>query len=46
MVIIHPTDYSKFIPSSRVDYTFYILLPDGSSDDYNVYEVYSSYSIT
>ena len=41
-----PTDYSKFTPNSRVDYTFYILLPDGSSDDYYVYQVYSSYGIT
>ena len=39
-----PTDYSKFIPISRVDYTSYFLLPDESSDDY-VYQVYSSYSI-
>ena len=38
-----PTNYSKFIPNSRVDYTSYSLLPDGSSDDYYVYQVYSSY---
>ena len=41
-----PTDYSNFSPDSRVDYTSYILLPDGSSDDYDVYQVYSSYGIT
>ena len=40
---IFPTDYSKFSPNSRVDYTSYSLLPDGSSDDYYVYQVYSSY---
>ena len=41
-----PTDYSKSTLISRVDYTSYILLPDGSSDDYHVYQVYSSYGIT
>ena len=40
-----PTDYSKSSPNSRVDYTSYILLPDGSSNDYDVYQVYSSYGI-
>ena len=40
-----PTDYSKFSPDSRIDYTSYIILPDGSSNDY-VYQVYSSYGIT
>lgn len=40
-----PTDYSKFTPNSRADYMSYILLPNGSSDDY-VYQVYSSYGIT
>lgn len=42
--IIFTTDYSKFTPDSRADYTFHILSPDGSSDDY-VYQVYSSYGI-
>ena len=46
MVFIHPTDYSKFTPNSRVDYTSYILLSDGSSNDYDVYQVYSFYGIT
>lgn len=41
-----PTDYSKFIPDSRVDYTSYILLPDRSSNEYYVHQVYSSYGIT
>ena len=34
-----------FTPNSRVDYTDYIILPDGSSNDYYVYLVYSSYGI-
>ena len=34
MIFILPTDYSNFTPDSRVDYTSYSLLPDGSSDDY------------
>lgn len=45
MAFIHPTDYSNFSPDSRVDYTSYILSPDGSSNDYYVYQVYSSYGI-
>ena len=34
-----------FTPNSRIDYTDYVILPDGSSDDYYVYLVYSSYGI-
>lgn len=36
---------SKFSPDSRVNYTDYIILSDGSSDDYYVYLVHDSYSI-